>query len=343
MKTLLLIALVVFSGGLSAAVLPCSVSCDSPDGGKLKVMAWNTEHYAWWKRSPEECQLIESNMFAVVRAVDPDVLLVVETYGSFDRFRAALPGYDARLLGACNSIYSKHPIVKVYDTYREKTLYGTTNGYNYAEGETGPFHIAAAELDVKGRRVRACPIAMNWQPYPTALSDDLDAAGLLAEEAGPQKNGGTPRPQAMRDILVSLKPLLDEADRIPILIGGDFNSHSHLDWVEATAHHFGHNGRIVAWPVSQTMAAAGFVDTYRAIHPDPISNYGTTFMRSRPSDPKSTCYARIDFIYSKGVGLEPIDSEAFNGAYHRPFEFKGRHYTCFPSDHGFLVTTFRIR
>ena len=33
-------------------------------------------------------------MFAVVRAVDPDILLVIETYGSFDRFRAALPGYD---------------------------------------------------------------------------------------------------------------------------------------------------------------------------------------------------------------------------------------------------------
>ena len=53
-------------------------------------------------------------------------------------------------------------------------------------------------------------------------------------------------------------------------------------------------------------------------------------------------YARIDFIYSKGAALRPIRSEAFNGSYHQPFEFNGERYTCFPSDHGFLVTTFSL-
>lgn len=309
---------------------------------ELTVMTWNTEHYGWWNRPVAECALIESNMFAVVRAVDPDVLLVQETYGSFDRFRAALPDRHARLLGACNSVFSRYPIVKVHDTYRERKLYGCTNGWDYA-GDTGPFHFAVAELDVKGRRVRVCPIAMNWEPYPTALPDDLDAAGLLAAEAGPQRNGGTPRPQAIADILASIRPLLAETDEIPLVIGGDFNSHSHLDWTVATADHFGHGGRVVPWPVSRTMAEAGFTDTYRALHPDPISNYGTTFMRKKPWDAKTPIYARIDFIYSKGAGLEPVRSEAFNGVYHRPFAFRGESYTCFPSDHGFVLTTFVLK
>lgn len=333
----------------SLAAVAADASRTSPErrtgpvaSAEFTVMTWNTEHYGWWNRSAAECELIESNMFAVVRAVNPDVLLVVETYGSFERFRKALPDYDARQFGSCNSVFSRHPIVATYDTYRERTLYGCTNGWDYA-GETGPWHFAVAELDVGGRRVRVCPLAMNWQPSATSLPDGLAAAGLLAAEAGPQRNGGTPRPQAIKDILASVRDLLDETDRIPLVIGGDFNSHSHLDWTERTAHHFGHNGRVVAWPVSQTMAAAGFVDTYRLLHPDPVSNYGTTFMRSQPGDPKSTCYARIDFIYSKGAALRPIRSEAFNGSYHQPFEFNGEHYTCFPSDHGFLVTVFKLR
>ncbi len=75
---------------------------------RLSVLSWNTEHYAWERRSPAERTLLESNMFAVVRAVQPDVFLMQETYGSFERFKAALPGYDARLLGRCNSIFSRY-------------------------------------------------------------------------------------------------------------------------------------------------------------------------------------------------------------------------------------------
>ena len=73
----------------------------------LSVMSWNTEHYGWERRSPAERTLLESNMFSVVRAVRPDIFLMQETYGSFERFKAALPGYDARLLGRCNAIFSR--------------------------------------------------------------------------------------------------------------------------------------------------------------------------------------------------------------------------------------------
>lgn len=309
----------------------------------LTVMSWNTEHYAFWRRPVEQQTLIESNMFAVCRAVNPDILLIQETYGAFDRFRAALPNHPhARLLGACNSVYSRYPIVAVHDTYREPKLYGCTNGWNYAKGETGPFTFGMVEIDIDGRRVRACPVAMNWQPCPVLLPDDLDAAGLLADEAGPQPNGGLPRPTAIRRILDSIRPMLNEAERIPVLIGGDFNSHSHLDWTKQTMYHFGHNGRIVDWPVSKTMLDEGFVDTYRMLHPDPMSCYGTSFPRSYADKPESTCYARIDFIYFKGSSLKPVSSDLFGATYHEPFEYRGVKYTCFPSDHAFQITEFEF-
>ena len=74
---------------------------------RLSVLSWNTEHYGWERRSPAERTLLESNMFSVVRAVQPNIFLMQETYGSFERFKAALPGYDARLLGRCNAIFSR--------------------------------------------------------------------------------------------------------------------------------------------------------------------------------------------------------------------------------------------
>ena len=56
---------------------------------------------------------------------------------------------------------------------------------------------------------------------------------------------------------------------------GDFNTPSHLDWTPAvdgrprrTVHY------PVPWPVTSAVAAAGFIDAYRAVHPDPVAAPG---------------------------------------------------------------------
>ena len=67
--------------------------------------------------------------------------------------------------------------------------------------------------------------------------------------------------------LAVLRPLLAETDSIPIIMGGDFNVHSHLDWTEATRNLYHHGGAVVDWPVSIAMEKAGFKDSFREMNP----------------------------------------------------------------------------
>ena len=66
-----------------------------------------------------------------------------------------------------------------------------------------------------------------------------------------------------------------EAGRI-IILGGDFNEPSHLDWTEATKDLFDHHGAVVPWDCSMMLAEAGFIDTYRSLYPDPVKYPGFT-------------------------------------------------------------------
>ena len=59
---------------------------------------------------------------------------------------------------------------------------------------------------------------------------------------------------------------------IPVFLTGDFNSPSHLDWTPAVAQARADVPYPVLWPASATLAGAGFVDSYRAVHPDPLTD-----------------------------------------------------------------------
>lgn len=300
----------------------------------LSVLSWNTEHYAWERRSPAERTLLESNMFAVVRAVRPDIFLMQETYGSFERFKAALPGYDARLLGRCNAIFSRFPIVGTHEPYREKG--------NYGEPQGGAFNTQVADLDAGCMRLRACPVAMLWLPLCLRTPADKTPAELLAWENERQPYEAVPRPQAMAGILAGMAPFLAEKDEMPILMAGDFNSHSHLDWTAATGNWQGHHGRTVPWSVSSQMAAAGFRDVFRTLYPDPAANYGATFPMPGVMAQHPKPFLRLDYIYAAGKRLRPVSFEIIAGDYHRPFVWHGRSFSAFPSDHAAVLAHFAV-
>lgn len=90
-----------------------------------------------------------------------------------------------------------------------------------------------------------------------------------------------------------------------VIIGGDFNEPSHLDWQENTKDLWDHNGAIVEWDCSKLLYENGFKDTYREHYPDAVNYPGFTF----PSDnagapatkltwaPDADERERIDFVY----------------------------------------------
>lgn len=97
----------------------------------------------------------------------------------------------------------------------------------------------------------------------------------------------------------------DIQDGRTVIIGGDFNEPSFLDWQENTSSLWDHKGLIVPWTVSRLLYDAGFTDSFREIYPDPVKNPGFTFPSANPDvdmkrltwAPKSDERERIDFIY----------------------------------------------
>ena len=104
--------------------------------------------------------------------------------------------------------------------------------------------------------------------------------------------------------------------KIPVIMGGDFNSASHLDWTKKTA--WRHNGLTVPWPVSKTMYREGFLDCYRTLFPEPTEERGYTWSPRF----KDVLQYRIDYIYCDKENWKVKDAEVLG--------FKNRKW---PSDH----------
>lgn len=111
----------------------------------------------------------------------------------------------------------------------------------------------------------------------------------------------------------------DAGDGYSVIIGGDFNEPSHLDWTSATRHLYDHRGLVVPWTVSTLLAEAGFVDVYRSLHPNPLTHPGFTYPSANPLVPTSRLTwapraderERIDFVYSRGSALRPLSAQVF--------------------------------
>jgi hypothetical protein len=82
----------------------------------------------------------------------------------------------------------------------------------------------------------------------------------------------------------------------PLLLTGDLNEPSHLDWTAQTATQHGGVGP-VDWPVSEALMSAGLHDSYREVHPDPVTDPGDTWggVAGSHGSPR-----RIDYAYVGG-------------------------------------------
>lgn len=198
-----------------------------------------------------------------------------------------------------------------------------------------PWHGLGVRLrDDDGREFVAWSIWLDYrEPVQWAATDHPEASDddLLACETS--KSGRFGEAQA----------LLDDLDRggvlqsqVPVLVGGDWNCPSHLDWTAETANAFPHR-RSLPLPVSRLMAGADFADCYRFLHPDPVQDPGNTWSpRGTPrEDGSPDPPERIDRMYLKNAlgkpGLQPVRATIF------PRDPKDAHApresAVFPSDH----------
>lgn len=299
---------------LFVTLLPLA-SCSGTKEKELTVLSWNIWHAGHSKAYPEKgCE----GTIGLLKKSGADVILMVETYGSSQAIADSL-GYEHFLISDNLCIYSRYPIIRTY-TFSDRIA---------------TFNFGGVEIDVDGTPVRLFDTWLHYLPDARLVPTALPEADILAwDDAGS-------RDEEIRTILSILEPMIAQTDSIPIIMGGDFNSHSHLDWTEATKNLYNHGGSAVNWTVSRELAAAGFTDSFREINPDPVKNIGTTWMTDADSLATPNRQDRIDFIYYRGKTIRPVASECFDHMLGEMCTFRGEDF-FYASDHGFVLTTFRI-
>jgi exonuclease III len=87
-----------------------------------------------------------------------------------------------------------------------------------------------------------------------------------------------------------------------VFVFGDFNEPSEYDWTDAAAA-AGQQPVKVEWPTTHSLSELGFVDTYRAIHGDPVAKPAYTWTpQGDEADPEDH-HDRIDFAFARAPDL----------------------------------------
>ncbi len=139
------------------------------------------------------------------------------------------------------------------------------------------------------------------------------------------------------------KPLSDAATRgVPAFLVGDMNSPSHLDWTPDAVGTRPHVRFAMEWPVTTTIEALGFLDSFREVHPDPVTDPGLTWPAARPKaedswNPGPNAAAdRIDYVFHAGPS-QTVDAQIAGERGVADIVV-----TPWPTDHRGLVSTFTV-
>lgn len=286
---LLGVFLALLSGG-------CAVRRPEP-AHELRVLSWNI----WHGGREDGAAAGPAKVADVIRRSAADVVAMQETYGSGEQISREL-GFHLLARGNNVSLHSRYPILEDLSVFE-------------------PFKCVGALIECPGgRRVAVFSI---WLPYDSEIwergtrpSGDSDA--LLA---------------ACRSSAVDLEVLRAAIDErlagpayrgVPVVIAGDFNSMSHLDYAEIARDQY---GDVVPWATSQVLSAAGYRDAYRELRPSIDRAADRTWsprFREQEQD-------RIDFVYYRGDGVSAVAAERID-----------EHPAGFPSDHAAVLVALRL-
>lgn len=292
----------------------------------LRVLVWNV------LRGGNKVEEGPSKALAVIRAVDPDIVLLQESY-DIDGDRPRLGEWLAGELG--------------WNQYQGESAHLCI--MTPLDLEATFFHhawhgVGARIKDQHDREFLAWSIWIDYRAfigYELRDNPGMDDATLLAAET--DRSGRVKQATALIKHLKESGQL--ESD-LPLLVGGDWNCPSHLDWTRDTARVY-RNRRDMPLPVSLAMQGAGFTDTFRTLHPNPVQHPGITwspmFRGPAPGDEGTEqSFERIDRLYLKnpadeteGWSLRPTSAHVLPLVWEDddvPSEHR-----VFPSDHGALV------
>lgn len=221
------------------------------------------------------------------------VLESLKEKGEIYHGESSEPSLDVALI-AKFPIADQAPMYKTKDTKMGNVLKTKINIHNK------DFLFYSVHLDYTNY---ACYLprgydGVTWKKLDTPITDAN--AISMANRKGR-------RDEAIEDLI---KDIDSENKEQFIIVAGDFNEPSHLDWTNETKDLFDHRGAIVPWDCSILLQRAGFKDAFRTKYPNPVTHPGFTFPSANPAmeinkltwAPTADERDRIDYIYFKPIG-----------------------------------------
>ena len=265
---------------------------------------WNLETGQWCV-DKAGCPETMQHVVSTIEAADPDIVGLQEATANECVLAEMLDWYcEPRL-----QLISRFPLLD-------------------PPGANGVYILAEV---TPGRFVAISNVHLPSDPYgPYWVRDGESRATVLDLE----RSTRLPAIQRQLDVLPELA-----ASGVPVFLTGDFNSPSHLDWTPAVDAVREQVRYPVVWPVSKALADAGFRDSYREVHPDPVEEPGFTWtppgtLESVPDE----VHDRIDWVLVQGAA-ETLRTELVGEAGGPDVDIERDPY---PTDHRGVVSTFRV-
>jgi exodeoxyribonuclease III len=296
-RLLLALAIAILHGAAIAAA-------QSPT--KITVMTFNT--YGVGKQADQPIEQIA----AAIRASGADIVGLQET--KLEKDPAAKEGDTAPEFGFGDSraaelakLLGWHVVDQQPQkpTYREAGIWANAVISKHPVRALTKNHLGAL-IDVNGRTVALFNVHFHdapYQPYQL-LSIPYGDYPFIKTEAEAVKFASEARGQAMTLLLDEIKAN-ESADAM--VITGDFNEPSFLDWTEGAVK-TGLQPIAVTWPATKTLADIGFVDTFRAMFPDPATKPGMTWTPTTAPTAKDDHHDRIDFVLARAKALKVLSA-----------------------------------
>ena len=275
----------------------------------FNVMTWNI----WHGGKEDGNQVGPDRVIDIIRSSKADIVAMQETYGSGERIAEALQ-FNFHPRGTNVSILSRYPVVEDVSVFEEfKCVGGLVELPDHRRIAFYSIWLPYnKEIWEAGTRDTSRPDLM--QAACQASCDDLkDIESLIADRLKDEKYRG-----------------------VPVIIAGDFNSMSALDYIPSSMDQY---EAVIDWPTSHVLLDLGYRDSWRELHPEVDRSKDRTWTPRFPTQEQD----RIDFVYYRGLGRLAEQLEATHSIVidSRMEKIETLTKETFPSDHAALVTGFR--
>lgn len=302
---------------LTILVVVLSASC-SPSkkgtGAALTVLQINT-----WQETTTVPGGFQG-LTDIILQTNPDVVLLCEIRNYNDeafipKLTEALANSGQTYYGAnqghSTAIISKYPLKDVSMPF-------------VLENESSP--ITKATIEVNGNNLVFYSAHLDYTHYECYLPrgysgttwKKLDAPVSNADSIL-ELNRISYRDEAITAFIADAGKEIEKGNLV--LLGGDFNEPSHLDWQDDTKDLWDHNELVLNWDCSVMLHTAGYIDSFREKYPSAVTHPAFTFPSANEAVPISKlAWApeaderdRIDFIYYYPNARISLDSISLVG------------------------------